>query len=349
MVCCSQQASDDDEATKAAECSNKQLEAAVMRQRLDSLQQQQQNLQQQLDRLPAEQKHQALLHYQEQLEAAQQQRQRQERNKGRQRGAASGSSRGAAAVGRGRRQIAASRAGAASDHTSRNGLEAAADTASRSAAPKLVETERDRLIRLGLLTPFDKLEGFDMKVQGGAPPAQQVQHIKFQGGRTVAQQQQQQQLQQPSALQVSADGPNPRSSLPPAVPPQHQQQGLKSPPESTKPPAPPVDEQWALLQQRAQQQSAGPAVDVSSIPDLARQVGRSGAALSELMAKATQQAVEMGVTNRARAVLMQRHEVRGFMVWVLWQLVGGLNFQQQDVVLTFQLMVMRRCQRYVVL
>ena len=36
-----------------------------------------------------------------------------------------------------------------------------------SGGPSLVETERDRLIRIGILTPFDKIDGFERRVQSG--------------------------------------------------------------------------------------------------------------------------------------------------------------------------------------
>lgn len=282
-----------------------------MQQRLEALHQQQQHLQEQLNALPGDQKHQALLHYQEQLEAAQRQQQQKGRRNGQQAAAATGKGSGAAA-GRGKQRAAAAAASRAADGIGLGMLPAA--EAAGGAAPKLVETERDRLIRIGVLTPFDKLQGFEMKVQAeAAAPAQQMQHVRFQEGRTVAvgQQHKGAQPQQHTELAAAVQQPTVQHN----VPVERQPAAAKPPVSRTKasqPPAAAVDEQWALLQQRARQ--AGPVgvtVDVSSIPDLAQQVGRSGLPLPELMAKATQQSVEVGVTNRPRAVLMEPNEVRG--------------------------------------
>ncbi|PRW57121.1 CHROMATIN REMODELING 8 [Chlorella sorokiniana] len=47
------------------------------------------------------------------------------------------------------------------------GADAAGGAAAAAAAGGLVETERDRLIRLGILTPFDRLDGFERRIERG--------------------------------------------------------------------------------------------------------------------------------------------------------------------------------------
>lgn len=184
----------------------------------------------------------------------------------------------------------------------------------------LVETERDRLIRQGLLTPFDNIEGFERKVKGGAAPAgPQPGH------------QQQQQLPPPP--------PRPRSTS---------QRGRKASAAATTAAAAAaaggsagggaVDDQWTLLQRRAVQQptegsaaaAGGSGSGLLGVPlpaelaGSAHQVGRGGLPLPELLAKAARQAVEAAVDNRARTVLMQPGEVRA-RAWVCLCLGGWCN------------------------
>jgi hypothetical protein len=157
-----------------------------------------------------------------------------------------------------------------------------------------VETERDRLIRCGLLTPFDKLDGFDMQVQGAADPQQ-----------PQPPQQQLQLQQQPSAppgvlqQQLPSAGLLGRTSS----------SGGLRPAQNA---AAPVDEQWALLMRNAVPADAAAAAGAvpSEVSDLANQIGRGGLPLSELLARAAQQTVEVGITNRPRAILMELGEVR---------------------------------------
>jgi hypothetical protein len=199
-----------------------------------------------------------------------------------------------------------------------------------TAGPKLVETERDRMIRLGLLTPFDKLEGFEKKVQGGAAAAAapQVRQVRFgtgaqqlqqrrqqqQSTSAHAQQQQQQQhkqqqpFEQPDAPDLSlaaeqaAAGPAAGAALPPRprpsrAGPQHQHAAAAAVNTGS---AAVADEQWALLQQRKVVSTAVPpssaaAAAARGLGDMAHRVGRSGLPLGELMARTSQQSVEQGV------------------------------------------------------
>lgn len=46
--------------------------------------------------------------------------------------------------------------------------------ANGAAVPQLVETEKDRLVRLGLLTPFDQLSGFERRRVGAAAGSAQA-------------------------------------------------------------------------------------------------------------------------------------------------------------------------------
>ncbi|PSC71103.1 CHROMATIN REMODELING 8 [Micractinium conductrix] len=52
----------------------------------------------------------------------------------------------------------------------------------------LVETERDRLIRLGIITPFDRLDGFDRRIERGPRQQQQAQQQQQQAQRLEQQQ-----------------------------------------------------------------------------------------------------------------------------------------------------------------
>jgi hypothetical protein len=264
------QVSSGDEAARASERSNKQLEAAVMRQRLSALQQQQDSLLQQLSALPPEQQQLVLLHQQQLQQQMQQQAAARAQRGGRsRRGGRRGSS-----SGRGR-QGAAAAAAAAGQQFAPGQESDAGDTVDDSGVRMaLVETERDRLIRCGLLTPFDKLEGFEMRVQGGTGAAPQ----------TAQQQQQQQQQQQGNVLPRTASRPPPRGS---SV----------------------VDEQWALLSRNAVPASAAAASIPADLADMANQVGRGGLPLSDLLAKAAQQTLEAGVTHRSRAILLEAGEV----------------------------------------
>jgi hypothetical protein len=263
----SSQASSGDEAAKAAERSDKQLEVAVMRQRLSALQQQQNSLQQQLSALPPEQQQLALMHQQQLQQQMQQQAaaRAQHGGRGRRGGRRGGSS------GRGRQGATAAAAG--QQFAPVQGPDAA-DTAVDDSGLRmaLVETERDRLIRCGLLTPFDKLEGFELRVQGGTVAAPQ----------TAPQQQQQQ--QQGSNLPSSTSRLAPRASNV-------------------------VDEQWELLTRNAVPASAAAGSVPAELSDMAHQVGRGGLPLSDLLAKAAQQTLEAGVTNRSRAILLEAGEV----------------------------------------
>lgn len=155
----------------------------------------------------------------------------------------------------------------------------------------LVETERDRLIRCGLLTPFDRLDGFEMRVQG-APQVQQDQQQQPQ------QQQGHPHTQQQQHIEASAAG---SSRQAPARGPSA------------------IDEQWALLTRNAAPSAA--AADASAavpgdLADMAHVVGRGGLPLPQLLAKAAQQTMELGVTNRPRAILMEPGEVG--VSWAAW-------------------------------
>lgn len=271
-----------------------------MQQRLSALQQQQDQLQAQLSALPAEQQQLAQLHQQHLRQQHQQQQHPPDSRRGSRsrgggrRGIASGSARS-------RPQSAAAAApGVAQQQLPAGSMHDAADPAAAAAADglglslALVETERDRLIRCGLLTPFDKLDGFDMRVQNTQAPAdsapQQLQQAAAAGpasaGPVAGNQQQLQQHQAPAQRSSSAQ---PRGS---SV----------------------VDEQWALLMRNAVPATAAAAaaggVDVPpELADVAHHIGRAGLPLSDLLAKAAQQAVEVGVTNRPRAILLEAGEV----------------------------------------
>ena len=318
---CKEQASDilalqessGDEAAQANERSNRQLEAAIMRQRLAALQQQQEQLQQQLATLPAEQQQLAQHHLQDLRVQLQQQHQQHGRGtRGRGRGSRCGGI--IISSSRGRRQSAsASASAAAADWAGAPpqdgpGTDAAGEAAAGgpSLNMALVETERDRLIRCGLLTPFDKVEGFDMRVQGGAAAAAaQAPHHHQQ------QQQQPDPQQQPAGgLQPLAADPTPAGLQPP--PPQQQQQAAGSSRSQLGGAPDVVDEQWALLTRNAVQQGSEAAHHVpADLADIAHQVGRGGLSLSHLIAKTAQQAVEVGITSRPRAILMEAGEVGG--------------------------------------
>ena len=283
-----------DEASKAAARSSRQLEAAVMQQRLDNLQQQQHHLHQQLAALPPEQQQLAAhhqQHLQQQLEQQEQQHAREQRGRGRGRGGTGRGSRG-----RGRKGPAAAAGG--------QGLpgwptEAAADAdcdagaaAEAGVQVAFVETERDRLIRCGLLTPFDKLDGFDMQVQGAPDPQQ-------------PQQPPQQTQQQLSALPGVLQQQLPSAGLLGRTSSSGRHRSAQNA-------AAPVDGQWALLMRNAVPVDAAAAAAgavPSEVADLANQVGRGGLPLSELLARAAQQTVEVGITNRPRAILMEPGEV----------------------------------------
>uniref|UniRef100_A0A383WQ39 Uncharacterized protein n=1 Tax=Tetradesmus obliquus TaxID=3088 RepID=A0A383WQ39_TETOB len=227
-----------------------------------------------------------------------------------------------------------------------DGAAASASTAGGGlAGPKLVETERDRLIRLGLLTPFDKLEGFEKKVQGSAAAAApEVRQVRFGTAAQQLQQRRKQQQQQEQEHMLPPRPPPQQHSLPPA---QQQQQQFEQPSEATlstetvaaaaepaagallpprprppraaalpQQPAAAADEQWAMMQQRRVASTASPpsssaaaAAAASGLGDMANAVGRSGLPLSELLAKASQQSMEQGVLQRPRTVLLEGDNV----------------------------------------
>jgi hypothetical protein len=384
-----QDATDEQAAAKASEHSNRQLEVAVTRQRLQALQEQQLQLQQTIAQLPQEQqaavkqqhhrqKLAMLLQQQQQGrkgkgKASKQQQGLQDagqplRNAGRGQGSWDPAGTAAAAAGPGaegglfspspqqqlwqqRQQQQASSAAefdidalAAAAVGARGAGAGAGAVPGGTAGPKLVETERDRMIRLGLLTPFDKLEGFEKKVQGGAAAAAapQVRQVRFgtgaqqlqqrrqqqQSTSAHAQQQQQQQhkqqqpFEQPDAPDLSlaaeqaAAGPAAGAALPPRprpsrAGPQHQHAAAAAVNTGS---AAVADEQWALLQQRKVVSTAVPpssaaAAAARGLGDMAHRVGRSGLPLGELMARTSQQSVEQGVLNRPRAILMEGDQV----------------------------------------
>jgi len=284
---CILQVSSDDEAAKASERSNRQLEAAVMQQRRAALQQQEESLHQQLAALPPEQ--QQLAQYHQHHLRLQLQRQQEEGRSGRGRGRGRGRKNGSSRTGR--------LSAGVHDQQSQQ-LRRAPDVGEAAAAAEpepglrmaMVETERDRLIRCGLLTPFDKLEGFDMRVQGAAATEQQQQQA---AEKPLPQQQQQQQQQQQHEI-----GPAAR---------------VDSGTQAAARVSAAVDEQWALLTRNAVPANANPAAAPvpADLADIAHQVGRGGLPLSDLLAKAAQQTLEVGVTNRHRAILMEPVEVRG--------------------------------------
>jgi hypothetical protein len=72
-----------------------------------------------------------------------------------------------------------------------------------------------------------------------------------------------------------------------------------------------VDEQWALLTRNAvpSASAAAAAAVPGDLADMAHVVGRGGLPLPELLAKAAQQTIELGVTNRPRAILLEPVEV----------------------------------------
>ncbi|KAK9837571.1 hypothetical protein WJX74_000576 [Apatococcus lobatus] len=62
----------------------------------------------------------------------------------------------------------------------------AGDGAAASGASQPEETQRDRLVRLGMITPFHKLDGFDRSIQGGQPTRQPRQQLQQQPGASQA-------------------------------------------------------------------------------------------------------------------------------------------------------------------
>jgi hypothetical protein len=339
-----------------------------MQQRLQALLEQQQQLQQQLQQLEPEQQ-QLVFQYQNDKMLDRQQQEQQAARRSRQRTKSSHSN-NAAASGRASFKFqhwqASAGAGSRQQHLAEGaaapgliGAEAGAAniTAGDGALqPRLVETERDRLIRMGVLTPFDRVEGFERRVQrgagdsSGAPAAPTVsdaaeqqqdvpETLQPEVSRHLCQdkswdQQQHCFLSQQEQQCVSGDHMDPSADAAIVSSQQQQQQQPEPGPEMERQPLPAssqpasnpaphaaVDEQWSLLQQ--QQTAAHDTAGTSSVSgaaavpllaaaasgldasDLAHQVGRSGLSLAQLMAKVSQQSVELGITHRPRAILME--------------------------------------------